>query len=182
MDSMSYRNNRPVQSRNESEHVAPAPAPTTSATAARKSHVSAAKSPKRRFVIVGIVILVLAALVAGWFFFGRSGAAGIDSTKYQAVFFTNGQVYFGKLSQQNGEYMKLSNVYYLQSKNTSTDKTTTPQSASSQNASDVELIKLGNEIHGPVDEMIIAKDQILFFENLKPQGTVSKTITNFQKK
>jgi hypothetical protein len=51
-----------------------------------------------------------------------------------------------------------------------------------QDASNFELIKLGNEIHGPEDEIIIPKSQLLYFENLKPGGTVSKTITQNQTK
>lgn len=164
--------------------VAPAqPASPAQSAQARTKLSSAAsrRSKKPLFVILAAIIVALVVL-GGLFMLYRSSSAvsAIDSSKYQAVFFTNGQVYFGKLSQQNDQYMKLTNVYYLQSKTTS-DKTS-PQSANSQNASDVELIKLGNEIHGPEDQMIIAKDQILFFENLKPQGTVSKTITNYQKK
>jgi len=132
-------------------------------------------------MFIGIVITVLVLAAAAWFFVGKTGTStAIQSDKYQAVFFTNGQVYFGKLSQLNGDYMRLKGVYYLQNKEQATDETT-PQSASKQDASDVELIKLGNEIHGPEDEMIVAKDQILFFENLKPAGTVSQTISNFQK-
>ena len=45
----------------------------------------------------------------------------------------------------------------------------------------MQLIKLGSEIHGPDDEMIINKDQVLFFENLKTDSTVAKSIASYQK-
>jgi len=43
------------------------------------------------------------------------------------------------------------------------------------------LIKLGSEIHGPDDEMIVSKDQILFFENLKKDSQVSASIDKYSK-
>ena len=183
MDNVSYRNNRPAPQRSESTPT-PAPQPAAPAPSThheRARHSQHPKSPKRKFVLAGIILAVVLLALAGWFLFGRTSTAStIDSSKYQAVFFTNGQVYFGKLTAVNGEYMRLNNVYYLQNKTEKTEDAT-PQSANAQDSSDVELIKLGNEIHGPEDEMLIAKEQVLFFENLKPAGTVSQTITNFQK-
>jgi hypothetical protein len=178
MDNMANRNNRPAQ-RPQSGLGAAAPQPAAKQPYA---HASPRKSRRRGLFIATLVVLALLLAAAAWFTFGRSTtSSAIDGSKYQAVFFTNGQVYFGKLSPLNDDYMRLESVYYLQNKEQAADETS-PQSASSQDASDVELIKLGNEIHGPEDEMLVAKDQILFFENLKPAGTVSKTITEFQQK
>lgn len=177
MDNMSPRTNRPAQRPIESIQSAHAGKSHAGASA---NHGRVAKS-KKPMMVIGIVLALVLVGLAAWFALGRTGSAGaIDDSKYQAVFFTNGQVYFGKLSQLDGDYMRLKNVYYLQNKEQAADETT-PQSASKQDASDVELIKLGNEIHGPEDEMLVSKDQILFFENLKPAGTVSQTISNFQK-
>ena len=178
MDNVSYRNSRPNQPRDISQ---PKPQQPTE-SASPRAKFSGGPAKRRPLKLIALVAGILLLALAGWFAYGRlSGSASvIDSSKYQAVFFTNGQVYFGKLSPVNGDYMRLKNVYYLQNKSESTNETS-PQSASAQTASDVELIKLGNEIHGPEDEMLISKDQVLFFENLKPAGTVSQTITNFQK-
>jgi hypothetical protein len=182
MDSMSYRNNRPAQRPSEAEAEVPArPAPVAAPVTPRAKHASKSSTPNRKLIVFIVLIIALLLGVAAWFYQSKNGSAGvIDSSKYQAVFFTNGQVYFGKLSNVNGDYMRLKNVYYLQNKEQTADDAS-PQSASKQDATDVELIKLGNEIHGPEDEMLISKDQILFLENLKPAGTVSQTITNFQK-
>lgn len=108
--------------------------------------------------------------------------AHIDTNKYQAVFFTNGQVYFGKLQKLSGGYFKLNDIYYLQAKADATPESTSenPQETSTNQTSDVELIKLGREVHGPEDEMIISKDQVLFFENLKKDGTVTQSINKFK--
>ena len=110
-----------------------------------------------------------------------STAAAIDSSKYQAVFFTNGQVYFGKLHTLNNNYMKLTDIFYLQAKDPSTNADSkNPQETSTQQSPDVQLVKLGNEVHGPVDEMIISKDQMLFFENLKKDGKVAASIGQYK--
>lgn len=133
--------------------------------------------------VVGLIILALA--VAGWFLL-KSGTTGtqIDKSRYQAVFFTSGQVYFGKLEYLNSDYMKLTDVFYIQaqpSENTTSDSKN-PQEADTAKASDLQLIKLGSEIHGPEDAMVISRDQILFFENLKKDGKVSSSITSYKQK
>jgi len=128
-----------------------------------------------------IVSLVVALAVMSWFMLApnrsSSVAPAIDTSKYQAVFFTNGQVYFGKLASVNSEYLQLTDVYYLQNQQ-STDEVEDPNNpqASDADQSSATLIKLGKEIHGPEDEMIISKEQVLFYENLKTDGSVSKTI------
>lgn len=177
MDNITPRTNRPGP-----RHPDFGPAPQPAASHQSHAKQSPVRKPRRKLLVIATILAVIVAAAAAWYLFGRtSTSSAIDSSKYQAVFFTNGQVYFGKLSELNDEYMRLKGVYYLQNKEQAADETS-PQSASAQDASGVELIKLGNEIHGPEDEMLVAKDQVLFFENLKPAGTVSKTITEFQQK
>lgn len=145
------------------------------------SHHPKPKKGKAKLIVSGVIVLVVLALVAcGWLWFKGNTSEGIDGSKYQAVFFTNGQVYFGKLKPFNDKYMKLTDVYYLQNKTEEADSKN-PQ-ATAQEGSDVQLIKLGNEVHGPTDEMIISRDQVLFFENLKSDGKVSESISQFQNK
>lgn len=126
-------------------------------------------------VVIAIVILVISGLLL-WSKGGK-GAAGIDSSKYQAVFFTNGQVYFGKLTGLSDDQMKLTDVFYLQTQaSENSEKDSKNPQDSSTDQSSVQLIKLGNEVHGPEDSMIISRDQILFYENLKDDGKVVQTI------
>ena len=171
---------RPAQTRSEeSQPSASAPSPTRPSA----THHTAKKSDKpksRVLLIVAIIVGVLVVAAGGWFFGTKqtgTGAPGIDSSKYQAVFFTNGQVYFGKLQSVSNGYLKLTDIFYLQTKNDEGEADSkNPQKATSDQSSDVQLIKLGNEVHGPEDEMIISKDQVLFYENLKKDGKVSQTI------
>lgn len=134
---------------------------------------------RKKVVLLSIGVIIVAALVvlAVLGFYRSSTASAIDTGKYQAVFLQNGQVYFGKLQILNGNYMQLTDVWYLETKtNTDLQKTAT------ESSTDVQLVQLGGEIHGPTDKMVINKDQVLFFENLKPDGKVTQSITAYQAK
>jgi len=132
---------------------------------------------KLKVATIVVVIFALTTLVLSAWVFSRSNVINIDSKRYQAVFLTNGQVYFGKLKVVDENYYKLNDIFYLQ---TSTDNNTKKvQGASDSASSNVQLIKLGSEIHGPDDEMIITKEQVLFFENIKTDGTVTKSIEKY---
>lgn len=126
-----------------------------------------------------VTALVLVILLSGVFLYRSSMGAHIDNNKYQAVFFTNGQVYFGKLQKLNGGYFKLNDIFYLQAKPEADTESTNPQETTDEAGADVQLIKLGSEVHGPDDEMIMSKDQILFFENLSADGKVSESISQY---
>lgn len=139
------------------------------------------KSPKRLITWVVVAVAVVLLAVGGWWAWSashtQSGDTGIDSSKYQAVFFTNGQVYFGKLHAFNNDYLKLTDIFYLQTQ--SSDGSDNPQKTSND-SSNVQLIKLGDEIHGPEDEMVVSKDQVLFYENLKSDGKVAQSIDKYK--
>ena len=130
-------------------------------------------------MIVLYVILVAAFLFLGWktSWFGLSKSTDEAKTSdYQAVFLTNGQVYFGKLSGTGSDWVTLKDIYYLQ-----VQQQVQPTDENSQQQPNLTLVKLGNELHGPVDEMKINKDQILFWENLKSDGKVVEAIVKYQK-
>lgn len=97
------------------------------------------------------------------------------STKYQAVFLSNNQVYFGKLYNANSSFPTLKEIYYLQVTQVLQPKD--PKSPAQQ----INLVKLGGELHGPEDAMRINKDHILFVEDLKSDSQVVAAIANYQK-
>lgn len=114
----------------------------------------------------------------------QSGAYAVDTNKFQAVFLTNGQVYFGKASSMGSSYIDLKNIYYLQvqqSVQPSTDKPASDNAAAA-GESQVSLTKLGKELHGPTDEMHISREQVLFWENLTDDSTVVKAIKDYETK
>ena len=102
----------------------------------------------------------------------------IDSGKYQAVFLTNGQVYFGKLTDNGGDYLKLTDIYYLQSQD---QKNVQSAGTDTNNQSNLTLIKLGKELHAPEDMMEISRQQVLFWENIQKNGKVYQAIQEYQK-
>lgn len=104
----------------------------------------------------------------------------IGTRDYQAVFLTNGQVYFGKLSQSRG-WLKLTDIYYLQATQQLQPTGTEQDSQTGQNSSsNIQLIKLGSELHGPEDVMYLEHDKILFWENMKEDSKVMQAIGQYQ--
>ncbi|MCW1907867.1 MAG: hypothetical protein KIH63_000820 [Candidatus Saccharibacteria bacterium] len=102
----------------------------------------------------------------------------VTTGKYQAVFLNGGQVYFGQITSLNNSYLRLQDIYYLRVNQTvQPDQNTSNQST--QN--DVSLVKLGCELHGPQDEMLINREQVIFWENLKEDGQVAKAVAEYQK-
>ena len=55
-----------------------------------------------------------------------------------------------------------------------------PGAAKTDTSSNISLVKLGNEIHGPEDAMYINKSSVMFWENLKSSGQVVKAIQQYQ--
>lgn len=132
-------------------------------------------------VLVGILVVVGLVLVAGMYFGLANGFSGngVKSNQYQAVFLTNGQVYFGKLSDLNSGYAKLSDIYYLQVTQQPGSEEALQTGDNAQVDPQISLAQLGNELHGPEREMYISQDQILFWENLRDDGDVVTAIREF---
>lgn len=147
-----------------------------------KKTKSSKKRSFKKFGIALLIVLILSAVTFGVLFCFRlkMSSANIDESKYQAIFLSNGQVYFGKLDDISKENYKLKDIFYLQT-NEKKVESTNPQETTSSEA-DVQLIKLGSEIHGPEDQMIINKDQVLFFENINNEGKVARSIHEYKNK
>jgi len=140
---------------------------------------------------VRTIVLVLFAIVAvlviwtlvSWNSSAKSESSAVDTSEYQAVFLTNGQVYFGKLKVVTPNYLKLTDIYYLQVQSSSNGTTSASQLAATSGSStgnNVQLVKLGNELQGPADMMAVNREQVLFWENLKPTGKVTQAINKYQ--
>jgi hypothetical protein len=126
------------------------------------------------------VLLALAALaIVGWLTVRAVNALMADSAikgkQYQAVFLTNGQVYFGKVTHTDASYLKLTDIYYLQ-----VQQQVQPKDQNSSQQPQVSLAKLGGELHGPEDVMYVNHSQVLFWENLKSDGKVADAIAKYK--
>jgi hypothetical protein len=131
-----------------------------------------------------MVLLIIASIVViaylGTRLLGASNTgSAIKSKQYQALFLTNGQVYFGHIKNVDSSYVKLNDIYYLQVQQQvqpDQNKSNTSQQPN------VSLAKLGSELHGPEDVMYVSRDQVLFWENLKDDGKVAQAIKDYQSK
>jgi hypothetical protein len=162
--------------------VAHAAAPTAASQGGSAGH-----TPSKRKVIGGprwfrvtVVVLIaciaiLAIAIAFSFYVNGSGESQyVDSNQYQAVFLNNGQVYFGKVKNLNDHYFNLTNIFYLSTQQA--QPATAGKAASSNKFS---LVKLGCELHGPEDQMLINSGQVTFWENLRNNGQVVQAITKW---
>lgn len=129
--------------------------------------------------VVMALAAVLAVVVLAWFGVKALNSVLADSAikgkQYQALFLTNGQVYFGKVSKIDSSYVKLTDIYYLQ-----VQQQVQPKDQNSQQQPQVSLAKLGGELHGPEDVMYVSRQQVLFWENLKGDGKVAKAISDYK--
>ncbi len=133
-----------------------------------------------KWVVVALIVAVL--ILAGLYVvskYTRFNVLGLSNTSnsWQAVFLSNGQVYFGKVVKANDEVVVLREIYYLQ--------VTQPLQRSGskekqQPVNELSLVKLGNELHGPQDEMRINYQHVLFIEDLKPDSKVVQAIENYK--
>lgn len=100
----------------------------------------------------------------------------VSEPELQAVFLNGGQVYFGDITKINNDYIRLNNIYYLR-----VEQQVQPEQEGSTAApkQDISLVKLGCELHGPRDQMVINRDQVLFWENLKSQGQVTEAVKKY---
>lgn len=169
---MDLRSGQRVQTQQRQEPVAtPAHEPVRSSGRGARSKSGLFGNRKLIGAVLATLLLLLGIGAALWFTGG--GALGaVKRNQYQAVFLTNGQVYFGKIKGISGDVVTLGDIYYLQQQSNvqnQDSETKTPQNQLS-------LAKLGNELHGPDDTMYIERSQVLFWENIKDESEVVKTI------
>jgi hypothetical protein len=161
--------------------TAAAPGPGMHNAPGRKKRVT--ESSWLRYVFVGLLfsatLLVIA--ITAYLSVGKSSksseASEVKSGQMQAVFLNGGQVYFGKIDDVDSRNMKLSNIYYLR-----VNQQVQPNQQSTQTQqNDISLVKLGCELHGPEDSMVINREHIIFWENLKTDGQVAKAVAQYVK-
>jgi hypothetical protein len=127
------------------------------------------------FWIVVIVVAVIALGFLGKGMFGKIFSA--KSQSYSAVFLANGQVYFGKMESNNEKEIVLNNVFYIQVNQSAGQN----GGANALGGSSFNLVKLGNELHGPTDELFVNRSQVVFYENLRDDSKVVESIKNYKK-
>lgn len=128
-------------------------------------------------LLYSVTILIVALILHAFMLGGRTNkqAKLVDTANYQAVFLNGGQVYFGRIGSVNDKNLTLNDIYYLRvNQQVQPGQQTKPE--------DITLVKLGCELHGPQDRMVINQEQVIFWENLKEDGQVAKAVKQFQDK
>ncbi len=92
------------------------------------------------------------------------------TTPYAAVLLDNNQVYFGKLTNADGAFPELTDVYYIQSQ-------------VNQETKEVKsvLVRRGNEVHGP-DRMFLNERHVIMIEPVGPNSKVAQLIADDKSK
>lgn len=125
---------------------------------------------------LGILLLSVTIIILGLVYLLHIGNPGesryVDTQHLQAVFLQGGQVYFGHIKSVNDKYINLQGIFYLNSSSAN-------GSTSTNNNSNLSLVKLGCELHGPYDMMVLNQSQVTFWENLRSDGQVAKAVAQF---
>lgn len=112
-------------------------------------------------VIAAIVFVAAFGIVKTWDFVITPP---IGHARYQAVFLSNGQTYFGRYLDRLGPYVKVEDAFYIQQ---------TPSQTQGAPA-DTKIVRRGSELHSPPGEMLIPKSAILFVEDLRTDSQVAQ--------
>lgn len=175
--------NRPASRPAQADRSTPGPALQNSGNQVPPHHINVQNnSGKKHFLSLAVATLLLlsAGFGLGKFAPVLEGEYGrVDTSKHQAVFLTNDQVYFGKIVSISDDVVVMKEIYYLQKGAEQT--TDAKEAAAPTQQSNMSLAKLGNELHAPEDIMQINKDQVLFWENLKDDGKVVQAIKAYKK-
>src|SRR5436190_1053173 len=82
-------------------------------------------------ILMGVALLLVAVALYAAIANPKLESKQINSKEYQAVFLTNGQVYFGKISDLNKSNLILKNIFYIE--NTGGASTTNQSQAQNNN-------------------------------------------------
>jgi hypothetical protein len=119
-----------------------------------------------RGLLIGLLLGGLAWLAVLWVRPEDPFAGAVDTDRWQAVFLSNGQVYFGHLTVASDEFYELREAFFIQES----------PSAEEGQPPTREIRALSSEFHQPENRMLIRKDEVLFVENLRPDSDVAEAI------
>lgn len=166
------RGNRPAQA-NVSGGAAPQAAPVERVSGKDKGKGMRVASVGVIFLAAILLLAIIAAFIVGGGKGVTSQSKYVDTKQMQAVFLNGGQVYFGNIKTINNQYMGIENIYYLR-----VNQQVQPNGTQST-GQDISLVKLGCELHGPQDKMVVNQSQVIFWENLKSDGQVANAVKKY---
>lgn len=137
-----------------------------------------------KFIVTILVIAII--IIGGWYLLdnytslnlpGMSASEEASPEGWHAVFLSNGQVYFGQIEKISTDELILTDIYYLQVVNKPLQQSQEGgEVVTGETQQELTLAKLGKELHGPTDRMVINRDHILLTEELTEDSKVVTAI------
>jgi len=148
-------------------------------------------SGRRDWKALFIILAVL--LVAGsyyWFVYRpRAAAPKEQPAKWYMVKLSDGETFYGQISNTAADPVVINNVYYDYDQVSSSakapaspaggteDKQKNPENLGGQ----IRLVKRGKETHGPDGTLNVVRSQVLYMESLAADSKVLKAIEEYEK-
>ena len=146
----------------------------------KKSRIIALISAVVVILVIGVGISMYRKGTIGTGTLMKDTKSGSNVSDFTAVFLTNGQVYFGKEYTAPTGQVDLRDIFYLQVNQAIQPSGNNSANSKTTDNSNVQLVKLGNELHGPSDRMLINTQQVLFTESLKNDSKVVQAINSYK--
>lgn len=118
----------------------------------------------RKFLFLAVLFLLVLGFVVVRLWRPTAG--------YKVVLLTDQMSYFGKIRNLNDDFAVLTDVFYVRAKATG-GKENPPAAAG------FELVKLGGELHGPEDSIILNRKRIISIQDLKDDSPVVRAIREY---
>jgi len=117
--------------------------------------------------LIGILIALV--VVALFFYKSTSEGSYVDTSTYQSVDInvagqSGGQIYFGQIKTLNPNYIIMDNVFYLQA---------------GTNSNNFTLNSLTCALYTPLNQIVIERSQVAFWENLSTKSQIVTDITKW---
>lgn len=147
----------------------------------QNSQVNGGRSIKS---VINSLVLVIVVVFVAWLAFtivnknSNNSFLSPNPDLYQAVFLANGEVYFGHITEKSEEALILEDIYYI--KVTQGLQQLSPEGVPVEAPQQLNLIKLGEELHGPEDKMYIPINSVIYWENISADGQVATAIAEAQ--
>lgn len=118
--------------------------------------------------LMGGLALILAIALVTMLIMKSQPAQRVEASKYQAVYLANGQMYFGKLQNTDGDFLVIKTPYTVQSV-AADSKATAEQSTTT-------LLKVSSQVYGPEESVAIKASQVTFWQNLRDDSKITQAI------
>jgi hypothetical protein len=125
-----------------------------------------------------VFLIIIIVILAGAILLVSKTTQLQKETKYKAVVFDNGLVYYGKIVKEDALNIYMSDIYYIQEE----QRTIPAVDSKSQPTTETVpvLIQRGQELHQPVGWSQINRDRVFAIEEIGPTSPILTEIQNLK--